>query len=224
MFASNSSSCNNNFLQEPSLQFCTCLYCCEEVPLLPCMIFSCLRTPRRKMYSSGRPQILKRAGWSGPADDSISRLLPSVQPCLALISHHLRKYVFARLFTEHGCALYLHIVHVSGGLYLSITCSSASCNNETLPGHVLHPRQLHVAFPSVQVIGTVFLDRQLMEFLNDMARAGQNLLNNQNDKGLSPMWGFPNIRGTILWVLTIRIIVYWDLHWGPLMLGNYHKP
>ena len=30
------------------------------------------------------------------------------------------------------------------------------------------------------------------------------------------------IRGTILGVPTIRIIVYWGLYWGPIILGNYH--
>ena len=35
-------------------------------------------------------------------------------------------------------------------------------------------------------------------------------------------WGFPKIRGTFLGVLIIRIIVYWGLYWGPLILGNYH--
>ena len=34
-------------------------------------------------------------------------------------------------------------------------------------------------------------------------------------------WGFPKIRGTILGVPIIRIIVYWCLYWGPLILGNY---
>ena len=36
------------------------------------------------------------------------------------------------------------------------------------------------------------------------------------------MRGFPEIRGTILGVPIIRIIVYWGLCWGPLILGNYH--
>ena len=35
-------------------------------------------------------------------------------------------------------------------------------------------------------------------------------------------WGFPKIGGTILGVPIIRTIVYWDLFWGPLILGNYH--
>ena len=33
---------------------------------------------------------------------------------------------------------------------------------------------------------------------------------------------FPKIRGTYLGVAIIRIIVYWGLYWGPLILGNYH--
>ena len=36
------------------------------------------------------------------------------------------------------------------------------------------------------------------------------------------IWGFPKIRGTILGVPIIRIIVFWGLYWGPLILGNYH--
>ena len=35
-------------------------------------------------------------------------------------------------------------------------------------------------------------------------------------------WGFLMIRGTILGVPIIRIIVYWGLYWGTLILGNYH--
>ena len=38
-----------------------------------------------------------------------------------------------------------------------------------------------------------------------------------------PTRGFPKIRGTMLGVPIIRIIVYWGLYWGPLILGNYHK-
>ena len=34
-------------------------------------------------------------------------------------------------------------------------------------------------------------------------------------------WGFPKIRGTFLGVPIIRTIVYWDLYWGPLILGSY---
>ena len=36
------------------------------------------------------------------------------------------------------------------------------------------------------------------------------------------IWGFPKIRGTFLGVPLIRIIVFWGLYWGPLILGNYH--
>ena len=36
------------------------------------------------------------------------------------------------------------------------------------------------------------------------------------------MWGFPKIRGTLLGVPVIRIIVFWGLYWGSLILGNYH--
>ena len=36
------------------------------------------------------------------------------------------------------------------------------------------------------------------------------------------IWGFPKIRGTILGVPIIRTIVFWGLHWGPPILGNYH--
>ena len=36
------------------------------------------------------------------------------------------------------------------------------------------------------------------------------------------LWGFPKIRGTLLRVSIIRIIVFWGLYWGLLMLGNYH--
>ena len=32
----------------------------------------------------------------------------------------------------------------------------------------------------------------------------------------------PKIRGTFLGVPVIRIIVFGDLYWGPLILGNYH--
>ena len=35
-------------------------------------------------------------------------------------------------------------------------------------------------------------------------------------------WGFPKIRGTFLGVPIIRIIVFWGLDWGPLILGKYH--
>ena len=36
------------------------------------------------------------------------------------------------------------------------------------------------------------------------------------------IWGFPKIRGTSLGVPIIRIILFWGLYWGPLILGNYH--
>ena len=36
------------------------------------------------------------------------------------------------------------------------------------------------------------------------------------------IWVFSLIWGTILGVLIIRIIIYWDLHWGPPIMGNYH--
>ena len=36
------------------------------------------------------------------------------------------------------------------------------------------------------------------------------------------IWGFPEIRGTLFGVPIIRIIVYWGLYWGPLILGNHH--
>ena len=38
----------------------------------------------------------------------------------------------------------------------------------------------------------------------------------------SPICAFPKIRGTFLGVRIIRIIVYWGLYWGPLILGNYY--
>ena len=38
-----------------------------------------------------------------------------------------------------------------------------------------------------------------------------------NPRILLLVWGFPKIRGTILGVLTIRIIVYWGLYLGPLV-------
>ena len=31
------------------------------------------------------------------------------------------------------------------------------------------------------------------------------------------------IRGTILGVLPKRIVVFWDLYWGLLVLGDYHN-
>ena len=41
-------------------------------------------------------------------------------------------------------------------------------------------------------------------------------------RSLRSIWGFPNIRGTFLGVPIIRTTVYWGLHWGPPILGNYH--
>ena len=34
--------------------------------------------------------------------------------------------------------------------------------------------------------------------------------------------GFPKVGVPFLGVPVIRILVYWGLCWGPLMLGNYH--
>ena len=36
------------------------------------------------------------------------------------------------------------------------------------------------------------------------------------------MGGFPKIEDTILGVPIIRTIVFWGVHWGSLILGNYH--
>ena len=33
--------------------------------------------------------------------------------------------------------------------------------------------------------------------------------------------GFPKIRGTFLGIPIIRIVVFWGLDWGPLVLGSY---
>ena len=38
----------------------------------------------------------------------------------------------------------------------------------------------------------------------------------------SYIWVFPKIRGTFFGVPIIRIIVFWGLYWGLLILGNYH--
>ena len=38
----------------------------------------------------------------------------------------------------------------------------------------------------------------------------------------SPTWRFPKIRVTTLGVPIRRTVVYEGLHWGPLILGNYH--
>ena len=32
---------------------------------------------------------------------------------------------------------------------------------------------------------------------------------------------FPKIRGTFFGIPAIRIVVFWGLYWGPLILGNY---
>ena len=36
------------------------------------------------------------------------------------------------------------------------------------------------------------------------------------------IWGFPEIRGTILGVPIMRIIVFGGLYWGTLVLENHH--
>ena len=36
------------------------------------------------------------------------------------------------------------------------------------------------------------------------------------------IWGFPKNGGTFLGIPIIRIIAFWGLYWGPLILGNYH--
>ena len=46
--------------------------------------------------------------------------------------------------------------------------------------------------------------------------------NKTNDFETGTIWGFPKIRGTFVGVPIIRIIVFWGLYWGPLILGNYH--
>ena len=38
------------------------------------------------------------------------------------------------------------------------------------------------------------------------------------------IWGFPKITGTFFGVPILRIIVFWGLYWGSLILGNYHIP
>ena len=38
------------------------------------------------------------------------------------------------------------------------------------------------------------------------------------------IWVFPKIRGTIFGGPHNKIIVYWGLYLGPLILGNYHIP
>ena len=34
--------------------------------------------------------------------------------------------------------------------------------------------------------------------------------------------GVSKIRGTFLGAPILRIIIFWGLYWGPLILGNYH--
>ena len=49
------------------------------------------------------------------------------------------------------------------------------------------------------------------------------ILKRETVAGLSAhslIWGFPKIRGTLLGVPIIRIIVFWGLYWGPLILGK----
>ena len=36
------------------------------------------------------------------------------------------------------------------------------------------------------------------------------------------IWGFHRIGGTFLVIPIIRTIVFWGLHWGSLILGNYY--
>ena len=40
--------------------------------------------------------------------------------------------------------------------------------------------------------------------------------------GFMDFGGCPKLGGTFLGVSIIRIIVFWGLYWGPLILGNYH--
>ena len=40
--------------------------------------------------------------------------------------------------------------------------------------------------------------------------------------GAGRFGGFPIIMGTFLGAPIIRIIVFWGLYWGSLILGNYH--
>ena len=39
---------------------------------------------------------------------------------------------------------------------------------------------------------------------------------------ITPIWGFPKIRGTFIGVPIIRTVVFWGLFWGPPILGKYH--
>ena len=45
---------------------------------------------------------------------------------------------------------------------------------------------------------------------------------NVREVKLKTTWEFPKIRGTFLGVPILRIIVYWGLYWGTLILGKYH--
>ena len=36
------------------------------------------------------------------------------------------------------------------------------------------------------------------------------------------IWGFLKFKGTPFGVPMISVKVFWSLHWGPLILGNYH--
>ena len=43
------------------------------------------------------------------------------------------------------------------------------------------------------------------------------------DAGCNAIWEFPKVRSTFFGKdPVIRIIVYWGLHWGPPIHGNYH--
>ena len=39
---------------------------------------------------------------------------------------------------------------------------------------------------------------------------------------LPAIWEFPKIRGTLFWVLIIRILLFRVLYWGPPIIGNSH--
>ena len=56
-----------------------------------------------------------------------------------------------------------------------------------------------------------------------LQRAPRSALEASPLKGVAQAtWGFPKIRGTILGVPIIRIVIFWVLYWGSLILGNYH--
>ena len=40
--------------------------------------------------------------------------------------------------------------------------------------------------------------------------------------GLHRGLGFPKIGVTFLGVPIIRVVVFWGIYWGPLLLGNHH--